>query len=77
MRVLCEIVADVHDLDRVVDRIAFLLLEPAATPAKHMLLAETRLDFRVKMLVTLIERGHVVQASNPVEADPLAYYEYN
>jgi Lon protease-like protein len=77
VRVLCEIVADVHDLERVVDRIAFLLLEPAATPAKHMLLAETRLDFRVKMLVTLIERGHVVQASIPVEADPRAHYEYN
>ena len=77
VRVLCEIVADDHDLERVVDRIAFLLLEPAATPAKHMLLAETRLDFRVKMLVTLIEQGHVVQTSSPVEADPLAYYEYN
>lgn len=77
VRVLCEIVADEHDLERVVDRIAFLLLEPAATPAKHMLLAETRLDFRVKMLVTLIERGHVVQASISVGADPLAHYEYN
>ena len=77
VRVLCEIVADENDLERVVDRIAFRLLEPAATPAKHLLLAETRLDFRVKMLVTLIERGHVVQAPSPVEADPLAYYEYN
>ena len=77
VRVLCEIVADDHDLERVVDRIAFLLLEPAATPAKHMLLAETRLDFRVKMLITLIERGHIVQTSSPIEADPLAYYEYN
>ncbi len=77
VRVLCEIVADEHDLERVVDRIAFLLLEPAATPAKHMLLAEPRLDFRVKMLVTLIERGHVVRASSPIETNPLAYYEYN
>ncbi len=77
VRVLCEIVADERDLERVVDRIAFRLLEPAATPAKHMLLAETRLDSRVKMLVTLIERGHIVQTSSPIEADPLAYYEYN
>ena len=77
MGVLCEIVANDHDLERVIDRIAFRLLEPAATPAKHMLLAEPRLDFRLKMLVTLIERGHIVQTSGPVEADPLAYYEYN
>ena len=77
MNELCEIVADQRDLERVVDRIAFRLLEPAATPAKHMLLAETHLDIRVKMLVALIERGHVVQTSSPVEADPPAYYEYN
>ncbi len=77
VRVLCEIVADEHDLERVVDCVAFLLLEPAATQAKHMLLAETRLDSRVKMLVTLIERRHIVQTSSPIEADPLASYEYN
>ncbi len=76
-RILCEILADEHDLERVVDQIAFRLLEPAATPAKHMLLAEERLDFRVKMLVTLIERGHVIEGLPSVETDPLAYYEYN
>jgi Lon protease-like protein len=77
VRVLCEIVADENDLERVIDRIAFRLLEPAAAPAKHMLLAETRLDFRVKMLVTLIGRGHITQTLSPVEPDPLAHHEYN
>ena len=76
-RVPCEIVADERDLVRVVDRIAFLLLEPAATPAKHMILAETRLDLRVEILIALIDRGHIMQTSSPVEGDPLAYYEYN
>ncbi len=76
-RVLCEIVADERDLGRVIDRIAFLLLEPAATPAKHMLLAEKRLDFRVKILTTLIDRGHIMQGSSPVAGDPLTHYEYN
>ena len=42
-----------------------------------MLLAETQLDSRVKMLVTLIEHRHIVQTSIPVEADPLAYHKYN
>ena len=77
MRVLCEIVGDAHEFERVVDWIAFQLLEPAATPAKHMLLADTRLDFGVKKLVTLIERGHVIEGTSSVEADPQAYHEYN
>ncbi len=76
-KVPCEIVADERDLERVIDRIAFLLLEPAATSAKHMLLAETRLDLRVEILIALIDRGHIMQTSNPVEGDPLTHYEYN
>lgn len=55
----CEIIADdAGDLERTVDLIAFRLLGSEAASAKQMILAEPRLDFRVKILVTLLGRSY-------------------
>lgn len=60
----CEIIADdTGDLERTVDLIAFRLLGSEAASAKQMILAEPRLDSRVKMLVTLLGRSYARTAA--------------
>ncbi len=63
LQLCCEMLAPESDLERVVDMIAFHLLGPEAAPAKQMILAEPRLDFRIQMLVTLIERLYLRNSS--------------
>ena len=59
LELTCVVISRETDLERAVDLIASRLLGPKAAPAKQMILAEQRLDFRLKMLVTLIERLHL------------------
>ena len=59
LRSSCEIIADdTDDLERAADLIAFRLLGSEAASAKQMILAEPRLDSRVKMLLTLLGRSY-------------------
>ena len=59
LRSSCEIIADdTDDLERAADLIAFRLLGSEAASAKQMILAEPRLDYRVKMLLTLLGRSY-------------------
>jgi Lon protease-like protein len=68
LKLSCEITAQEQCLERVVDLMAGRLLNAEASPAKQMILAEPRLDFRVKMLVTLLERLYLSRSRHCVTA---------
>lgn len=68
LKLSCQITAVEHDLERVADLMTSHLLGSDASPDKQMILAEPRLDFRVKMLVTLLERLYLGKTRRCVPA---------
>lgn len=56
LRMSCEFTARENTLECVVDMITYHVLGPETAPAKQLILAEPRVDFRAKMLITLLER---------------------
>ncbi len=59
LQLCCELTAQEDNLERLTDLLTFHALEDETYPAKQLVLAEGRVDFRVKMLITLIERQYL------------------